>query len=612
MNANALWEGYLAQWTLSPGRTGVVVFGFIAVTLLVGRWSWRLASIAAALFSLWYVRNILHGAPRIIDAATYWFQSKHLFGRSIEVPTALFRGRFLIEGPDGALHGIFPPGYPTLLALFQALGAPLLLGPYLAALLVWRTHAFTRAGALELSMPAAQAKAAAALGASLCAANLCLRYHTADTMSHGLTALMVLSVLHACLARRPALAGLALGVIACTRMGSFPAVALLALGFVARERGLKGLMQLGAAAAPGFLWLALHQRIATGDALRSTQLTYYALSDGPSGCFGWGPGPTRGCLFEHGDYAHQLLPEGLNMQSMLHVGARRVVAHCKDFLAFELLSIAGFAAIARLRGRLGGMALLIPGHIVAYAMFYFDGNFPGGGSRFFAELLPLEFALLALSLVQCARPAFLRWLQYGYLVASVSHGVPGILALRDRFGASPVLAPSPSVIAHNDMQFLVNEHTQHERQGDLRALWHMRREALWSQRSYRFEADDFWPMRLQSEGYAVPRWEANTCASGGRVLALEPEPNAHGRVRFRVPFARGRTAELLISTLGQASHSSAKAVFHNQTYVLPNAHEGCHQVSMGTHQWDQDEDDLELQFDGPAYIDSIVLVDKTP
>ena len=610
LNAHALWEAYLANWTLQPGAVGIAVFGFVAAGLLLTKASWKLGALCAALFSHWYVGALLHDAPRIIDAGTYWFQSKHLFGLPLSFPSALYRGRFLMEGPDGALHGIFPPGYPTLLALFQELHAPMLLGPVLAALLVWRTYLFTML--LGSKMGLAKTNDVASLAAALCATNLCLRYHTADTMSHGLTALLFLMAMHAAVSSRALIAGLFLGAIACTRMGSLPAILLVVTLVLVRRARMRSLAPMMVGMLPGLMWLAYHQWLATGSAMSSTQLEYYARSDGPAGCFGWGLSPSRGCLFEHGDYTRDILPHGLTLQSAVHVTTRRFVAHCKDFLGFELLSLAGLAAIVRLRGTAGLVALLVPAHMAAYAMFYFDGNYPGGGSRFFAELLPLEFSLLSVSLATCARQAYVRQMKMGYLLASMCHGTPGLLALRDKFGASPMLSgPAPTV--KNDLQFLVNEHAVRERQGDLHLLaspWPQQQHA--TGQSYAFEVDDFWPMRSQKHGYAVPRWEANTCASGGRVLALHPEPGMRGEVQFKVPFGKGRWAEVWVSSLGIGGHGIWHVHFHDRTFeVVPTAGE-CQHTSLGLHQWTSDEDDFKVEFDSMAAIDSIVLVDKTP
>ncbi len=609
MTRDALWEAYLANWTLQPGRTGLIVAAFMLAALLLGRSSWKLGAVLAALYSHWYVGAMLHGAPRIIDAGTYWFQSQHLFGAPLGFPSALFRGRFLLEGPDGQLHGIFPPGYPSLLAVFQLLHAPMLLGPVLAALLVWRTHCV--AHALARLQGIEHVERTANLAAALCAANLCLRYHTADTMSHGLTALLLLLAVHGALASRALFAGLALGAVACTRMGSLPGIFLVVSLLIARRHGLRSLVPLVLGMVPGILWLSHSQWLATGSPFTSTQLAYYQLSDGPEGCFGWGLRASRGCLFEHGDYARDILPHGLTVQSALHVTARRLVAHCKDFLGFELLSLTGFAAIVRLRAVAGWVALLIPAHIAAYAMFYFDGNYPGGGARFFAELLPIEFSLLAIALAGCARAAYVRRLQLGYLVASVFHGAPGLFALRDKFGPSPMLAGEHPVV-QNDLQFLVNEHAVRARQGHLRLLHDAPPGHEFSSRRFVFEADDFWPMLAQQHGYAVPRWEANSCASGGRVLALQPELSQRGAVRLRIPFAKGRSAEVLVSTLGAAREPSVRVQFHARTHLLAQTPSQCQSTSLGVHTWESDEDDFNVEFDGPAAIDSIVLVDKTP
>jgi hypothetical protein len=46
---------------------------------------------------------------------------------------------------------------------------------------------------------------------------------------------------------------------------------------------------------------------------------------------------------------------------------------------------------------------LVAALVAAYAPFYFDGDYPGGGARFFADVLPVEHALMALGLAIAIR-----------------------------------------------------------------------------------------------------------------------------------------------------------------------------------------------------------------
>ncbi|MBM4362527.1 MAG: hypothetical protein FJ104_07585, partial [Deltaproteobacteria bacterium] len=184
-----------------PGdAAGWLTLGLAVVLLLVARpLPWvsssrllvaALAVLAAALSAV-YVEHYLRGGPRIVDATTYFLQARALSAGDVTIdvpaPTGSFRGRFLLAGDDGArIAGIFPPGYPAVLALGFLVGHPLAVGPLLAALLV----AATAALAYRL-----HGGAEARLAAGLSAVCVALRYHTADTMSHGLGALLFTLVL---------------------------------------------------------------------------------------------------------------------------------------------------------------------------------------------------------------------------------------------------------------------------------------------------------------------------------------------------------------------------------------------------------------------------------
>ncbi|WP_199693385.1 hypothetical protein, partial [Sorangium cellulosum] len=155
-------------------------------------------------------------------------------------------------------------------------------------------------------------------------------------------------------------------------------------------------MVLGA--LPGLALLAAHQRAATGG-FASSQAAYYAVSDGPPGCFRYGFGAGVGCLGEHGDFVRHNLAEGFGFLAAAGTTLRRLKLHLVDALNAEplaLLVIAGAAiALRRPRSRPLAVALLL--QIAAYAPFYFDGNYPGGGARLFADVLPIEHVLAAMA-----------------------------------------------------------------------------------------------------------------------------------------------------------------------------------------------------------------------
>src|SRR5690606_30494695 len=83
--------------------------------------------------SVAYVYTYLAGGPRIIDATTYLLQAKTLANGELAFspPGGLtsFNGRFLLITPEHRLAGIFPPGFPLVLALGVWVGLPLMINP---------------------------------------------------------------------------------------------------------------------------------------------------------------------------------------------------------------------------------------------------------------------------------------------------------------------------------------------------------------------------------------------------------------------------------------------------------------------------------------------------
>jgi len=68
---------------------------------------------------------------------------------------------------------------------------------------------------------------------------------------------------------------------------------------------------------------------------------------------------------------------------------RRLKAHLADGFNFEpLLLLVLVPSLRRIRSRPSIALALVVGQILAYAPFYFDGNYPGGGARMFADVLP--------------------------------------------------------------------------------------------------------------------------------------------------------------------------------------------------------------------------------
>ena len=560
-----------------------------------------ITAFGAALLSVMYIATYLRGGPRIIDATTYFLQGRALshgdLSWPVGDPSASFRGRFLLyreSGPGtGVMGGIFPPGYPLLLAIAFKMGAPMVVGPALAAALVVATYRLARTMA-EDALPDTKevvepiARTAALLSVA-CAA---LRYHTADTMAHGATALGIVVALEAALKKRPLVAGLALGAVVATRPVSAVAIGIIVVWLLLRGKRAR-VRHLLLGMVPGVLLLVVAQHAVTGAWLTSSQKMYYALSDGPPDCFRWGLGRRVGCLHEHGDFVAARLAKGYGLLAALGTTVRRLRLHVLDIGNLEPLALLVLVPLARRGGRRSSgvvaAVLLVVLHMLAYAGFYFDGNYPGGGARFFADVLPVEHALLALAVARLAGSA--RLLRGAFaLVAMVLagfavHGVFGHIQLAQRDGGKPMFEPdllarasitaglvfvdtdhgfglghdpdakskSGIVVArlHNDdRDRILFDRLQHPPtflykfelpaavagQGPPVALPSV---VAWAPPALseptRFEAEAEWPVLTQQGGYAAPI-AGEGCVSGGRALALAPAPlEGHARVTFDLP-----------------------------------------------------------------------------
>jgi hypothetical protein len=604
-----------AAWPSEPAAWIALALAFLA---LVGfplafrkgaawpvRWWLVVLAAAACALSALYVHFYLRGGPRIIDATSYLLEARALSHGSltwhVPEPTASFRGRFLLArwpGPGAELGVIFPPGYPAVLALGVLLHAPMAVGPAIGALLVTATALLTLAvsGRRDAAM-------LAALMSTLCAA---LRYHTADTMSHGVAALALTTAVALALhardvatpRRRAALhvgAGLALGWLAATRpVSAAAAVAVGALLLsIQRDRSvLRDVPWLAAGALGPVMLLAAHQFACTHALLASSQRAYYALSDGPPGCFRYGFGRGVGCLVEHGTYVQQLLPDGYGLAEAARVTARRLVLHVEDVLnlpmAVALVPIGAWIARGRRRVRLA--AGIVAALVLAYAPFYFDGNYPGAGARLLAEAIPFEHVLASLALCWWAdrlrSPARMGWaagaISSAMFLGFALFNAPKHAALRDRDGGRPFFVPEVIAAAGVDrgLLFIDSDHgfnaasepsvlspdagvvVARARHDDHdRLLWEsLGRPPAWVYRwnpwevspapprvdrwtppilshdEWVFEAEAEWPPLGQSGGYAAPTWLApGSCVSSGLALAIHRTDMEQACVTVEVP-----------------------------------------------------------------------------
>lgn len=555
------------------------------------------AAIAAILSGL-YVDAYLRGGPRIIDATSYFLEARALAGGQVswtpEVPLASVAGRFLVQSPGAegtAVAVLFPPGYPALLAVGFAIGAPLLVGPLLAALIVLATVDLARVaseGARDEDR-----RLIVLVAASWSVACAVLRYHTADTMSHGLSALCFAVALSFALrgARGAPLTtavvtGGALGALAATRPVSALACSLI-VGAVVLARRPPGSKRWASVAAVSALplvgALVLQQWAATGAAFSSSQRAYYAQSDGPAGCFRYGFGEGVGCLFEHGDFVRHNLPSGYGAYEALATTLRRLEMHLADAGNAEpmfALVLAGAVVAAR---HASGRWLALAGatQVAMYAPFYFDGNYPGGGARLFADVLPLEHVLAGFACAGLARRLLERsptsgaraWVTGAFLALPLAgfafRGGFEHAALRDREGGRPMYDPrvleragveGGIVLVDTDHGFNLGHDPRARAPGEIEVLRYRgddldvfaaaRRgaplyryrydfatgegsvERLLRRREGRVEGESLWPAREQRRGHASPSHDEEGCASGGQRLTLHPD--AGGRVEVVV------------------------------------------------------------------------------
>lgn len=628
----------LGDWGAPPDRVAIASLAAGVVLLALAlrkrtRDAWMMqpsprlflgvSALLAALLSLGYVAFYLRGGPRIIDATTYSLEARALseghLHWPVPMPSASFRGRFLLYD-DGTQAGIFPPGYPAVLALGYLVGAPMLVGPLLAAAIVLATYALAR----EVSFASKEREAIARAAALVSVACAALRYHTADTMSHGATALWVTVALASALAATRTrsrwlyvLAGFALGATIATRPVSAMPIGLVVLWIATRAVPSKGsALAFLLALVPGVLLLSLHQHAATGQWLSSTQRAYYAASDGPSGCFRYGFGAGIGCLYEHGDFVRARLPNGFGAWAAAGTTLRRLHLHLSDALNAWPLGVALVAVVAKNLRKHGGarwLLALVALHVLAYAPFYFDGNYPGGGARFYADVLPAEHVLAALAL--STLPSFslasrTLALVASMLVAFALHASFDHRALAEREGGRPMFAADDLrnagisrglVLVDTDHAFDLGfdpaslEDADSSRvivaraRGDAHdrvlfdALGHPPTYALHYDTTtgavsatpldpgqalgaaMRFETENDWPPLAQHGASAMPVWAF--CASGSRALEVTPE-GARGEALVALPIESPATYEVSIAVLSRGRGGRGRVRIGQKTRSL--------------------------------------------
>jgi hypothetical protein len=301
-------------------------------------------------------------------------------------------------------------------------------------------------------------------------------------------------------------------------------------------------------------------------------------------------------------------------------------------------------------------------HILAYAPFYFDGNYPGGGARFFADVLPVEHALVVIGLAAFARASdrVLRRSIFGLLGLALAgfaiHASYDHLKLADRDGGRPMFEPD-LLLRANALEGLVYVDTDHgfalghvpgakakdaivvvRLRGDDRdrmvfdrldrpPTWLYRRDETgpvlqpWAppdmSRPFRFEAEAEWPPLHQEGGLVVPV-QVDACASNSRALAVAPTTrDGVARARIAVPVPETGLYRVVIRVFRGA------VIPHTEGVIDPNVR-GLGVAKLGNLRWDWTDEytgcsdlaDREIDLEAPSAtleieaIGGLVAVDR--
>lgn len=527
------------------------------------------SGLAAAFLSIGYVDVYLHGGPRGLDAPVYWLQGRILshgaFSWAVPSPMASYRATgFIATSPD-RVSGIFPPGYPLLLAAGFLVGAPMLVGPLIAGCLVvatWLLGGELSEHAGERSSSRYRRTAGLAAGLSVvCAA---LREQTAETLPHGAVALAIAVALASALRgwrrREPrlfAIAGVALGWLVSARPMAAVAIGLVTAALIVRSTERRQAMAWSfLAAAPGAALLLAANRAATGHLFISPAALYAQSVVGTGTPFAYG--------------AHRFA---------LTIGALR--GHLMDIANFEPLSLALVLAISNRRRTMASTcaALVVVGQLAVQAIGAHAtvARFGDGLS----EVLPLEHALLAYGVAATFWRSFDRvatvvlGLALGgfALHAAPAHAAAGssdigrphfepdvlqqagvttaLLFFDDDQGfelaAVPGLKADRGIQAallrgddHDRLAYDMAETAGHSTARRYVATANGASVLFWSPPSsspsfWRFEAESDWPPMTASWGAASRLQVTTSCVSGAGALALTPVGPGDATLALELP-----------------------------------------------------------------------------
>ena len=366
------WRWYAGLWT-------AVAFG---ASLLVNQW-------------------VFQGLPHVSDSITYLFMAKTFATGHLSLPPhpwpEFVTYHFFIH--DEAWFGIFPPGWPLVLALGVLVRAPFLAPPLLSALLVWQAMELSRR---LMDEPTARLTPLLLVGSPF------FLYQGAEYMSHPLAAVLFLGLLLLAVGAgsrgrlttgASLLAGLCLGLLVLTRpVEGVASLGLFGLWAALRGRKLEGRLLLLVPLAAALLAMALlgaYNRHFTGSAYLFPQERYFALADTNPRCHRLGFGKDIGCISEHGPDVYE---DGYYLAEALKTTRSRLDSLYTHFLGLPLAVLLAPLALAARRRRRENLALLslFGLYLAVYGLFYYHGNCYG--PRFVYPVFPLLAIMAASSL----------------------------------------------------------------------------------------------------------------------------------------------------------------------------------------------------------------------
>ena len=585
--AVTVWLGTWARPPDPPAQAALAVgAALLAVGLVPGGTGWlastidlasvadlgrrrrflTVAGFAAAFLSLGYIAFYLRGGPRAPEAAAYWLQGRALSHGALSwtspEPTANFRASNLLFRAPDRLSGIFPPGYPLLLAAGFLVGAPMLIGPLLAAALVVATWLLAHEVAADAFAPL-PAEAIARLAVGLSIVSAALRCQTADALPYGAAAVAVASGLACALrARRTGdlrmfvAAGVALGFLVASHPASALAlgviVAVLAWGATPMRRRMRALAGTCIAALPGLVLLLAANRAATGHAFTSAATAYFGVAG-------------------VGDPGAPALVRSTWQSAREHL---LDIGNLEPLALLALVPLFGRGV----RAALVLTALVIGGDALALATIHADPASAGDPARALVAVVPLEHVLVALGVARLFPRAFaaagvtILALAVGGFAIHASHAHEALAASdvgRPRFEPDVVreanithgllffdddtgyeLAHDPGLGASHGIEAARLRGDDHDRllydslghppthryaaDGASASVFPWTPPTAGGD-TWRFEAEGDWPPFAPTGGTVDVAEARGTCASDGRVLRLTPAPGREASVTIALP-----------------------------------------------------------------------------